>query len=44
MNNVLEKRESHEKPPRESILRMRWVLEYRLDENENRTPKASIVI
>ena len=28
----------------ESILRMRWVLEYRLDENENKTPKARIVI
>ena len=23
---------------------MRWVLEYRLDENENKTPKARIVI
>ena len=43
-NNVLEKLEPHEKPPRESILRRRWVLEYRLDENENKTPKARIVI
>ena len=43
-NNVLEKLEPHEKPPRESILRMRWVLEYRLDENDNKTPKARIVI
>ena len=44
VNNVLEKLEPHEKPPRESFLRMRWVLEYRLDENENKTPKARIVI
>ena len=44
MNNVLEKLEPHEKPPRESILRMRWVLEYRLDENEKKTPKTRIVI
>ena len=44
VNNVLEKLEPHEKPPRESIVRMRWVLEYRLDENENKTPKARIVI
>ena len=43
-NDVLEKLEPHEKPPRESILRMRWVLEYRLDENENKSPKARIVI
>ena len=44
VNDVLEKLEPHEKPPRESILRMRWVLEYRLDENENKSPKARIVI
>ena len=44
VNDVLEKLELHEKPPRESILRMRWVLEYRLDENENKSPKAPIVI
>ena len=25
-------------------LRIRWVLEYRLDENDNKTPKACIVI
>ena len=30
--------------PRESILKIRWVLEYRLDENENKSPKARIVI
>ena len=30
VNNVLEKLEPHEKPPRECKLRMRWVLEYRL--------------
>ena len=44
VNDVLEKLEPHEKPPRETILRMRWVLEYRLDENENKSPKARIVI
>ena len=42
--DVLEKLEQHERPPRESILRMRWILEYCLDENENRTPKPCIVI
>ena len=36
VNNVLEKLEPHEKPPRECKLRMRWVLEYRLDENEKK--------
>ena len=44
VNDVLEKLEPHEKPPRESILKMRWVLEDRLDENENKSPKARIVI
>ena len=44
VNELLEKLEPHEKPPRESILRMRWLLEYRLDENENKSPKARIVI
>ena len=44
VNDVLEKLEPHENPPRESILRVRWVLEYRLDENENKSPKARIVI
>ena len=43
VNSVLVKLEPHEKPPREKVLRMRWVLEYRLDENENKTPKARIV-
>ena len=44
VKDVLEKLESHERPPRESILRMRWVLEYRLDENQNKSPKARAVI
>ena len=44
VNDVLEKLEPHEKPPRESILRMRWVLEYRLDDNDNKSPKGRIVI
>ena len=44
VNDVLEKLEPHEKPPMESMIKMRWVLEYRLDENENKSPKARIVI
>ena len=44
VNDVLGQLEQHEKPPRESTLRMRWVLEYRLDENENKSPEARIVI
>ena len=43
-NNVLEKLEPHERPPRESFVRKRWVLEYRLDENKKKKPKARIVI
>ena len=41
VNNVLEKLEPHEKPPRECKLRMRWVLEHRLDENEKKASQAS---
>ena len=44
VNDVLEKQDPHEKPPSESILKMRWVLEYRIDENENKSPNAGIVI
>ena len=44
VNDVLEKMKLHEKPPKESILKMRWVLEYRLDENEKKSRKARSVI
>ena len=44
VSDVLAKLEPHEKPPPERILRMRWVLEYPLDEKENKSPKARIVI
>ena len=43
-SDVVAKLEPHEKPPQERILRIRWVLEYRLDENENKSPKAQIEI
>ena len=43
-NDVLEELEPHEKPPRASTLTMRRVLEYRHDENENKSPKPRIVI
>ena len=41
---MLEKLEPHEEPPRESTLRMRLILKYRLDENGNKSPKARIVM
>ena len=44
VNDVLEKQEPHERTPRESRLRMRWILEYRLDDNEIKSPKARIVM
>ena len=43
VNDVLETLEPHERPLRESRLRTRWVLECRLDENENKSPKSRIV-
>ena len=41
VNDVQEKFGPHEKPPSESTLRMRLVLEYRLDENENSPPRPA---
>ena len=43
VTDVFQKLEPRERPPRESILRMRWILEYQLDENENKSPKVPIV-
>ena len=43
-NDVLEKLEPHENRPQESILRMRRILEYRLDVDQKESPKARILI
>ena len=43
-NDVLEKLEPHERPPRENMPRMRWILESRLNEDEKKSPKVFIVM
>ena len=40
---VLDKLKSYGRPRRESILRMRWILEFRPDEDEKMSPNARIV-
>ena len=40
-NDVLEKLEPHERPPRKEQIYLRWILHYRLGEDEKKSPPAS---